>query len=228
MGQWGRSVIQKHVAGIGMTSQRTRDRLVQRLKEDGIRDERVLKVMRSTPRHLFVDEALSSRAYEDTALPIGHGQTISQPYIVALMTQALIADGIPQKVLEVGTGSGYQAAVLAQLIPRVYSVERIRSLHERSRTLLRDLGLRNAQLYYSDGSWGLRQFAPFDAIIVTAAPEEVPQALLQQLAVGGKMIIPVGKGHDVQKLLKITRTETQYEQQWLETVSFVPLCSGED
>lgn len=228
MGQWGRSVIQKHVAGIGMTSQRTRDRLVERLKEDGIRDERVLKVMRSTPRHLFVDEALSSRAYEDTALPIGHGQTISQPYIVALMTQALIADGIPQKVLEVGSGSGYQAAVLAQLIPRVYSVERIRALHERSRTLLRDLGLRNAQLYYSDGSWGLRQFAPFDAIIVTAAPEEVPQALLQQLAVGGKMIIPVGKGHDVQKLLKITRTETQYEQQLLETVSFVPLCSGED
>jgi len=221
-------VIQKHVAGIGMTSQRTRDRLVERLKEDGIRDERVLKVMRSTPRHLFVDEALSSRAYEDTALPIGHGQTISQPYIVALMTQALIADGIPQKVLEVGSGSGYQAAVLAQLIPRVYSVERIRALHERSRTLLRDLGLRNAQLYYSDGSWGLRQFAPFDAIIVTAAPEEVPQALLQQLAVGGKMIIPVGKGHDVQKLLKITRTETQYEQQLLETVSFVPLCSGED
>jgi len=228
MGQWGRSVIQKHVAGIGMTSQRTRDRLVQRLKEDGIRDERVLKVMRSTPRHLFVDEALSSRAYEDTALPIGHGQTISQPYIVALMTQTLIADGIPRKVLEVGSGSGYQAAVLAQLIPRVYSVERIRALHERSRTLLRDLGLKNAQLYYSDGSWGLKQFAPFDAIIVTAAPEEVPQALLQQLAVGGKMIIPVGKGHDVQKLLKITRTETQYEQQWLETVSFVPLCSGED
>jgi protein-L-isoaspartate(D-aspartate) O-methyltransferase len=221
-------VIQKNFAGIGMTSQRTRDRLVQRLKEEGIRDERVLRVMRSTPRHLFVDEALSSRAYEDTALPIGHGQTISQPYIVALMTQALIADGIPQKVLEVGTGSGYQTAVLAQLIPRVYSVERIRSLHERSRTLLRDLGLRNAQLYYSDGSWGLRQFAPFDAIIVTAAPEEVPQALLQQLAVGGKMIIPVGKGHDVQKLLKITRTETQYEQQLLETVSFVPLCLGED
>jgi protein-L-isoaspartate(D-aspartate) O-methyltransferase len=221
-------VIQKRLAGIGMTSQRTRDRLVQRLKEEGIHDERVLRVMRSTPRHLFVDEALSSRAYEDTALPIGHGQTISQPYIVALMTQALIADGIPRKVLEVGTGSGYQAAVLAQLIPRVYSVERIRVLHDRSRTLLRELGLNNAQLYYSDGSWGLRQFSPFDAIIVTAAPEEVPEALLQQLAVGGKMIIPVGKGHDVQKLLKITRTENQYEQQWLETVSFVPLCSGED
>jgi protein-L-isoaspartate(D-aspartate) O-methyltransferase len=221
-------VIRMNVAGIGMTSQRTRDRLVQRLREEGIKDERVLNVIRSTPRHLFVDEALSSRAYEDTALPIGHGQTISQPYIVALMTQALLADGIPAKVLEVGSGSGYQAAVLAQLVPRVYSVERIRILHERARELLRNLGLNNAQLYYSDGSWGLKQFAPFDAIIVTAAPEEIPESLLQQLAVGGRMIIPVGREHGVQKLLKITRTESQYEQQLLEAVSFVPLCQGED
>jgi protein-L-isoaspartate(D-aspartate) O-methyltransferase len=217
-----------NVAGIGMTSQRTRDRLVQRLKEEGIGDERVLRVIRSTPRHLFVDEALSSRAYEDTALPIGHGQTISQPYIVALMTEALLADGVPAKVLEVGSGSGYQAAILAQLVPKVYSVERIRALHERARTLLRNLGLNNAHLYYSDGSWGLKQFAPFDAIIVTAAPEEIPEALLQQLAVGGRMIIPVGKGHGVQKLLKITRTASHYEQQLLEAVSFVPLCQGED
>jgi protein-L-isoaspartate(D-aspartate) O-methyltransferase len=221
-------VIRMNVAGIGMTSQRTRDRLVQRLKEEGIGDERVLRVIRSTPRHLFVDEALSSRAYEDTALPIGHGQTISQPYIVALMTEALLADGVPAKVLEVGSGSGYQAAILAQLVPKVYSVERIRALHERARTLLRNLGLNNAHLYYSDGSWGLKQFAPFDAIIVTAAPEEIPEALLQQLAVGGRMIIPVGKGHGVQKLLKITRTASHYEQQLLEAVSFVPLCQGED
>ena len=221
-------MIRMNVAGIGMTSQRTRDRLVQRLREEGIKDERVLNVIRSTPRHLFVDEALSSRAYEDTALPIGHGQTISQPYIVALMTQALLADGVPAKVLEVGSGSGYQAAVLAQLVSRVYSVERIRALHERARTLLRNLGLNNAHLYYSDGSWGLKQFAPFDAIIVTAAPEEIPEPLLHQLAVGGRMIIPVGKEHGVQKLLKITRTESHYEQQLLEAVSFVPLCQGED
>lgn len=217
----------RNVKGIGMTSQRTRDRLVQRLREEGISDERVLSVIGSTPRHLFVDEALSHRAYEDTALPIGHSQTISQPYVVALMTQALLADGVPQKVLEIGTGSGYQAAILAQLVPRLYSVERIRALHDRSKTLLRDLRLNNAQLYYSDGSWGLKQFAPFDAIIVTAAPEEIPQALLEQLAVGGRMVIPVGEGHGIQQLLKITRTPAQFEKQLLEAVSFVPLRKGE-
>jgi protein-L-isoaspartate(D-aspartate) O-methyltransferase len=217
----------RNVKGIGMTSQRTRDRLVQRLREEGISDERVLSVIGSTPRHLFVDEALSHRAYEDTALPIGHSQTISQPYVVALMTQALLADGVPQKVLEIGTGSGYQAAILAQLVPRLYSVERIRALHDRSRTLLRDLRINNAQLYYSDGSWGLKQCAPFDAIIVTAAPEEIPQALLEQLAVGGRMVIPVGEGHGIQQLLKITRTPTQFEKQLLEAVSFVPLRKGE-
>jgi protein-L-isoaspartate(D-aspartate) O-methyltransferase len=216
-----------NIDGIGMTSQRTRDRLVQRLREEGITDERVLDVIRSTPRHLFVDEALSHRAYEDTALPIGHKQTISQPYVVALMTQALIADGIPNKVLEIGTGSGYQAAILAQIVPRLYSVERIRALHDRSRTLLRNLRINNAQLYYSDGSWGLRQFAPFDAIIVTAAPEEIPQELLAQLAVGGHMVIPVGEGHGVQQLLKITRTPKHFEKQLLEAVSFVPFCKGE-
>ena len=210
-----------------MTSQRTRDRLVQRLREEGITDERVLSVIGSTPRHLFVDEALSHRAYEDTALPIGHSQTISQPYVVALMTQALLADGVPQKVLEIGTGSGYQAAILAQLVPRLYSVERIRALHDRSRNLLRDLRINNAQLYYSDGSWGLKQCAPFDAIIVTAAPEEIPQALLEQLAVGGRMVIPVGEGHGIQQLLKITRTPKQFEKQLLEAVSFVPLRKGE-
>jgi len=217
----------RNVKGIGMTSQRTRDRLVQRLREEGISDERVLSVIGSTPRHLFVDEALSHRAYEDTALPIGHSQTISQPYVVALMTQALLADCVPQKVLEIGTGSGYQAAILAQLVPRLYSVERIRALHDRSKSLLRDLRINNAQLYYSDGSWGLKQCAPFDAIIVTAAPEEIPQALLEQLAVGGRMVIPVGEGHGIQQLLKITRTPTQFEKQLLEAVSFVPLRKGE-
>jgi protein-L-isoaspartate(D-aspartate) O-methyltransferase len=217
----------RNVKGIGMTSQRTRDRLVQRLREEGISDERVLSVIGSTPRHLFVDEALSHRAYEDTALPIGHSQTISQPYVVALMTQALLADDVPQKVLEIGTGSGYQAAILAQLVPRLYSVERIRALHDRSKNLLRDLHINNAQLYYSDGSWGLKQCAPFDAIIVTAAPEEIPQALLEQLAVGGRMVIPVGEGHGIQQLLKITRTPTQFEKQLLEAVSFVPLRKGE-
>jgi len=217
----------RNVKGIGMTSQRTRDRLVQRLREEGITDERVLSVIGSTPRHLFVDEALSHRAYEDTALPIGHSQTISQPYVVALMTQALLADCVPQKVLEIGTGSGYQAAILAQLVPRLYSVERIRALHDRSKSLLRDLRINNAQLYYSDGSWGLKQCAPFDAIIVTAAPEEIPQTLLEQLAVGGRMVIPVGEGHGIQQLLKITRTPTQFEKQLLEAVSFVPLRKGE-
>ena len=214
------------IHGIGMTSQRTRDRLAARLKENGISDERVLAVMRRMPRHLFVDEALASRAYEDTALPIGHGQTISQPYIVARMTEALLAGGVPDKVLEVGTGSGYQAAILSQLVPRVFTTERIRDLHERARNLFRQLGLRNVQAWHSDGSWGLKQLAPFDGIIVTAAAEEVPAALLEQLAVGGRMVIPVGRSNDTQQLLRITRTETRYEQELLEPVVFVPLRKG--
>ena len=214
-----------HIRGIGMTSQRTRDRLIERLREKGIRNERLLEVIRRTPRHLFVDEALSSRAYEDTALPIGFNQTISQPYIVARMTEALLAAS-PQKVLEIGTGSGYQAAVLAQLVPRVYTVERIMALVPLARQRFRDLNLRNVNLKQSDGSWGWPQQAPFDAILVTAAPAEVPQPLLDQLGEGGRLVIPVGSGAG-QTLAVITRTPDGFERENLEQVSFVPLVGGD-
>ncbi len=218
---------ERYIQGIGMTSQRTRDRLVERLRFKGIKDERVLEVIRSTPRHLFVDEALASRAYEDTALPIGYSQTISQPYTVARMTEVLIADGVPQRVLEIGTGSGYQAAVLAQLVPEVYTVERIRGLYTKTRDLFRRLGLHNIRSRHSDGSWGWEEQAPFEAIIVTAAPDDIPDSLLGQLAIGGRMVIPVGKGRDRQTLQCITRTATGFEQQMLEPVSFVPFLQGE-
>jgi len=210
------------VHGIGMTSQRTRDRLIQRLREEGIRDERVLEAMRNVPRHLFVDEALATRAYEDTALPIGQGQTISQPYIVALMTQTLLAGGRLKKVLEVGTGSGYQTAVLAQLVDTVYSVERIEPLMKLARKRLREIGCRNVQIKLSDGSWGWKDHAPYDGIIVTAAPAEVPPALLEQLAPGGRLIIPVG-GAAVQELLLVQHTDKGLSQERLELVNFVPL-----
>jgi len=212
--------------GIGMTSARTRDRLVARLKEQGIKDGRVLSLIRSTPRHLFVDEALASRAYEDTALPIGLGQTISQPYVVARMTEALIAAGPLEKVLEVGTGCGYQTAVLASLVKRVYTVERIAALSQRAREILSQLSIRNVFFRHSDGGWGWPQHAPYDGIIVTAAPEEVPPPLLEQLAVGGRMVIPVGPGGD-QQLLRITRrNDDQYDRDMLDRVSFVPLLGG--
>ncbi|MDV3237482.1 MAG: protein-L-isoaspartate(D-aspartate) O-methyltransferase [Gammaproteobacteria bacterium] len=217
--------MRSHIRGIGMTSQRTRDRLVERLREKGIRSEAVLEVMRRTPRHLFVDEALSSRAYEDTALPIGFNQTISQPYIVARMTEALLAGGVPEKVLEVGTGSGYQAAVLAQLVPRLYTVERIDALVRSARQRFRTLELRNVQLKQSDGSWGWPQQAPFDAILVTAAPAEIPRPLLEQLADGGRLVIPVG-GASGQTLAVVTRRGNVYEREDLEPVSFVPLVGG--
>jgi len=209
-----------------MTSQRTRDRLVDRLREKGISDERVLSVMRTTPRHLFVDEAMSSRSYEDSSLPIGHGQTISQPYIVARMTEVILSRGVPDKVLEVGTGSGYQAAILSQLVPRVYSVERIVALQTRARERYHRLGLNNIMLKHSDGSWGWPQHGPFPAIIVTAAPEQVPEALLEQLAVGGIMVIPVGSQHGVQKLLQITREVDGYVEEELDGVKFVPMLNG--
>jgi len=209
-----------------MTSQRTRDRLVERLREKGIQDERVLDVMRNTPRHLFVDEAMSSRSYEDSALPIGHGQTISQPYIVARMTEVILSRGVPDKVLEVGTGSGYQAAILSQLVPRVFSVERIVALQTRARERYHKLNLNNIMLKHSDGSWGWPQHAPYPAIIVTAAPEQVPEALLEQLAVGGIMVIPVGSQHGVQKLLQITREADGYAEEELDGVKFVPLLNG--
>ena len=211
--------------GIGMTSQRTRDRLVQRLQEEGISNMQVLEVIRSTPRHIFVDEALASRSYEDTALPIGHGQTISQPYVVARMTAALLESGPLDRVLEVGTGSGYQAAVMAPLAGQVYSVERIQPLLDQARARLSELKLRNVRLKHSDGSWGWPEFAPFDAIIATAAPEQVPEALLQQLAIGGRLVMPVGP-QGVQELVLLTRTADGIERQVLDKVSFVPMLGG--
>lgn len=211
--------------GIGMTSQRTRDRLVQRLQEEGITNKQVLEVIRSTPRHIFVDEALASRSYEDTALPIGHGQTISQPYVVARMTAALLETGPLTRVLEVGTGSGYQAAVMAPLAGQVYSVERIQPLLDQARGRMTELQLRNVRLKHSDGSWGWPEFAPFDAIIATAAPEQVPEALLQQLAIGGRLVMPVGP-QGVQELVLLTRTEDGIERQVLDKVSFVPMLGG--
>lgn len=208
-----------------MTSQRTRDRLVRRLRDHGIADEAVLDVIGKTPRHIFVDEALASRAYEDTALPIGHGQTISQPYIVARMSECLLRDGTPERVLEVGTGSGYQTAVLAQLVPRVFSIERIAPLLEQARERLRLLGLRNVRLSHNDGSVGWKAQAPFDAIIVTAAPREIPEALLLQLNTGGRLITPVGP-QGKQVLTLITRTQDAWVSEELERVSFVPLVGG--
>lgn len=226
---------QQHI-GIGMTSQRTRERLIQRLQEEGIRNMALLEIMRSTPRHIFVDEALASRAYEDTALPIGHGQTISQPYIVARMTEALIGTNPGAaplaNVLEIGTGSGYQTAILARLVEQVYSVERIDPLIKLARQRFSELGLRNIRLKHADGILGWPEYAPYDGIIVTAAPSEVPLALLEQLAMGGRLIIPVGapvepSGH-AQTLLRITRTPEGYQKERLDAVSFVPLVAGRD
>ena len=211
--------------GIGMTSQRTRDRLVERLRGEGIKSEQVLQVIRTTPRHLFMDEALSSRAYEDTALPIGHGQTISQPYIVARMTEALVADVVPQRVLEVGTGSGYQTAILAQLVPEVFSIERIQFLQNQARQRLGQLRLHNVRLHHGDGNLGWPQHGPFDGIIVTAAPTEVPQELLQQLSESGRLVIPTGPAGS-QKLLVITRLGNEFQRELLDWVSFVPLIEG--
>jgi protein-L-isoaspartate(D-aspartate) O-methyltransferase len=215
-----------NASGIGMTSQRTRDRLIARLQEEGIEDQRVLDVIRNTPRHLFMDEAMASRAYEDTALPIGHGQTISQPYIVARMTEALLQAGTPSKILEIGTGSGYQTAILAQLIDQVFSIERISFLLGQARQRLSALRLYNIQMKVADGFAGWEKHAPFDAIIVTAAPEEIPKTLIQQVVVGGRLIIPVGKAMQ-QRLLIVTRTETGFEEQELSGVSFVPMLKGQ-
>lgn len=211
--------------GIGMTSQRTRDRMILRLREQGINNEALLAVMRTVPRHLFMDAALATRSYEDTALPIGHGQTISQPYIVARMTELLMASEHPlEKVLEVGTGSGYQAAILGKLIPKIYTVERIPPLYKQARRLLDELGYRNIRTSLSDGSWGISHEAPFDGILVTAAPEDIPKALLEQLAIGARLIIPTGKQGLAQLLKVITRkAEEEYQEQVIESVQFVPL-----
>lgn len=214
----------QQLQGFGMTSQRTRERLVARLQAKGITNPDVLEAIRRVPRHLFIDEALSHRAYEDDALPIGSKQTISQPYIVARMTEAILRDGIPEKVLEIGTGSGYQAAILAQLVPRVFSVERIRTLLVEAKKLFRLLRLRNIIAKHADGTLGWPQSGPYDAIVVTAAPAEVPVELLEQLAPGGRMVIPVGTRF--QELLLITRTADGYEREVLNQVSFVPFVEG--
>jgi len=214
-----------NIQGIGMTSRRTRDRLVQRLIDNGIRNEDVLNQIRNVPRHLFVDEALASRAYEDTALPIGLGQTISQPWVVARMTEALLDGFTGETVLEIGTGCGYQTAVLAPLVKKIYSVERIRELQLKTRQLLLDLDIYNVQLKPGDGWEGWPKYAPYDGIIVTAAATEMPEKLLQQLAPGGRMIIPVGPS-GCQDLLQVTRKDDHFEEVSLGAVSFVPLVHG--
>jgi protein-L-isoaspartate(D-aspartate) O-methyltransferase len=219
----------KRLNGIGMTSARTRDRLVERLRLEGITHEGVLERIRSVPRHMFVDEALASRAYEDTALPIGHGQTISQPYVVALMTAALISDPPPSvklaKVLEIGTGCGYQTAVLAPFVQHVYSVERINALLKRAQENVRALGINNVSLRHSDGWHGWRSQAPFQGILVAAAPPDVPPELLEQLDEGGRLVIPIGpRGR--QSLVRITREGNEFKRRRLTAVSFVPFVEG--
>ncbi len=211
------------IDGIGMTSRRTRLRLIQRLREAGIRDERVLAVMEEVPRHIFLDEALSHRAYEDTALPIGHSQTLSQPYIVARMTEVLTS-GNPKRVLELGTGSGYQAAILAHLCDEVFSVERIKVLQDRARERIHLLRLRNVMLRLSNGGVGWPEKGPFDGIMVTAAPKVLPEELLGQLADGGIMVAPVGE--EQQMLVKVTREGDQFHTEEIEPVRFVPLLGG--
>ena len=218
-------IMRREHQGIGMTSQRTRERLVQRLRGKGIRNSAVLEALRNTPRHIFVDEALASRAYEETALPIGHGQTISQPYTVARMTEALLEGGALETVLEIGTGSGYQCAILAQLVRRVHSVERISALLEQARGRFRELGLRNIRLKHSDGGVGLPEYSPYDGILVTAAPAGLPQSLLEQLAVGGRLILPIQNNHG-QVMIRITRTAEGFQQEQLESANFVPLVGG--
>lgn len=214
--------------GVGMTSLRTRERLIQRLRDQGVTNTKVLDVMLNTPRHIFLDEALSHRAYEDTALPIGHGQTISQPYIVARMTEILLgASGNKlTKVLEVGTGSGYQTSILAQLVSHVYSVERIKPLQDKARERFRQIGLRNIQLRHADGGFGWPEAGPYDGILSTAAPQAVPDDLLAQLSPGGILVIPIG-GREQHLHLIIRDTETdKFITQILEPVKFVPFLSG--
>ena len=213
------------LAGIGMTSARTRDRLVQRLREQGIANLAVLDRVRNVPRHIFVDEALGSRAYEDTALPIGFGQTISQPYIVARMTEALLEAAVPDNVLEVGTGCGYQTAILAPLVARVYTIERIEPLLARARLRLKELGVRNVRFRHGDGTLGWKAHAPFDGILVAAAPLTVPEALIRQLRIGGRLIVPVGPEGE-QELVRFTRREQRLERESLGSVAFVPLVGG--
>ena len=215
------------LSGIGMTYQRTRERLIQRLKDQGITNQRLLDVFRITPRHIFLDEALAHRAYEDTALPIGFSQTLSQPYIVARMTEILLAAGPLKKVLEIGTGSGFQATILAQLVEHVCSVERIEPLLIKAKERFRKLGLRNITAELSDGSFGWQKHGPYDGIITTAAPHAIPDELLHQLAPNGILVIPVGAG-DVQDLRVLRRvgSSSEFEEEVVEQVKFVPLLGG--
>ena len=213
----------RHI-GIGMTSPRTRTRMIDRLRAQGIQDEVVLAAMNTIPRHIFVDEALASRAYDDVSLPIGNYQTISQPYVVARMIE-ILRNGKPlNKVLEVGTGCGYQAAVLGQVAKEVFSVERIQQLYKRASATLRELNIRNVSLSYADGTLGRPDLAPFDGIIMAAAPTHVPDALLAQLAIGGRLVLPLGSNEQV--LTLIVRTEQGYVEQSLEAVKFVPVLMG--
>jgi len=220
-----RRSLQNSTRGIGMTSPGTRDRLIQRLRSNGIRSEKVLQALVQVPRHEFIDEALSSRAYEDTALPIGQSQTISQPWIVARMTEALLENGMPAKVLEIGTGSGYQAAVLAHLVKEVYTVERIKELLKLARRRFHSLRLHNIHTRYSDGHLGWPTQAPFDGIIVTAAAWEIPAELVEQLHQGGILVMPLERNGQ-QRLLSIQRTEKGIEETDLGGVVFVPMLSG--
>ena len=214
------------IQGVGMTSQRTRDRLIDRLQQKGISNPEVLRVMRLVPRHLFVDEAMASRSYEDASFPIGHGQTISQPYIVARMTELLLETESLENVLEVGTGSGYQAAVLGALVKDLHTVEVLEPLYRQARDLLYKLGYRNIRTHLGDGSWGWPEAAPYDAIMVTAAPDEMPLALVQQLKIGGRMVIPVGSQNSEQILQVVIRTsESEYQVKNHDSVVFVPLVS---
>ena len=210
--------------GIGMTSQRTRERLIQRLMDQGITRFEVLEAIRSVPRHLFVDEALAHRSYEDTALPIGYGQTLSQPYVVARMSELALAQGRPKKVLELGSGSGYQTAILASLVDEICAIERIKPLLERARKQLRALRVRNVRLRHGDGLDGWASEAPFDLILGAAAPERLPTQLLEQLAPGGRLILPVGG--ERQQLMMVTTTAEGYVEEVIEEVNFVPMVRG--
>lgn len=211
--------------GAGMTSLRTRERLVSRLRDEGITDEDVLDAIRTIPRHIFVDEAIASRAYEDVSLPIGMGQTISQPFIVALMTQALVATPTPSRVLEIGTGCGYQTAVLASLVSRVYTVERIELLLTKARRRLRALDVNNVWFRHDDGRLGWSDRGPFDAVLVSAAPRRLPEKLIEQVVVGGRIVIPVGDSRR-QWLKVFRRTRDGVDEETIAAVSFVPMLSG--
>ncbi|HUR39694.1 MAG TPA: protein-L-isoaspartate(D-aspartate) O-methyltransferase [Verrucomicrobiae bacterium] len=220
-------MIHHHARGLGMTSQANRKRLIDEVRSWGVKDERVLKVLAETPRHEFLDDAFKSRAYDNSALPIGQAQTISQPYIVAKMTEAILEGSAkPHKVLEIGTGSGYQTAVLASLVKAVFTVERLRRLSETARTRLEALGHHNIFFTYADGMNGWASHAPYDAIVVTAAADGVPPALIAQLVVGGRLVIPVGTQGGSQKLHLITRTASGHTTRLLGDVSFVPLLAG--